>query len=350
MSFKKAAAAGLLAVSMCASAADDPAKTVNAFYYDGSDPFIYSFSQTFINEVRTRGFKVVDHDAQLDFNRQFDEIMAASKEKSQMLVNLLDPNFASDVIQSVRQYDGRVVFFNRLPDPGTVAGYKNSWYVGGEPTMAGAEQADIIADYLKARPETDRNKDGFIGLLILKGEPAHEDTAWRTSKVLLGLRQAGVKVKIVENDYCMWSAEKAEAAIRDLRSKNGGLNDVEVIISNNDAMALGAIKELQHQGYNRGAQTENYIPVFGIDGIPEAVEAAKDGSLAGTVQQDYTTMATVAAMLLTRAPEDLTGVAELTHAKINGNTILIPYKGIRADFWKDFDSKKSVAVSNKQDK
>ncbi len=339
MSFTKAAAAGLLAVSLCASAAQDPSKTVNAFYYDGSDPFIYSFSQTFINEVRTRGFMVIDHDAQLDFNRQYNEIMAASKEKSQMLVNLLDPNFASDVIQSVRSYDGRVVFFNRLPDPGIVASYKGAWYVGGEPVMAGAEQAEVIADYLKAHPETDRNHDGQISALVLKGEPAHEDTTWRTSKALLGLREAGVKVKVVESYYCMWSGEKAASALSDLRSKNGGFSDIEMIISNNDAMALGAIRELQYQGYNHGAGDDNYIPVFGIDGIPDAIKATQDGSLAGTVQQDYTTMATVAAMLLTRGPEDLKGVSELTHAQISGNTILIPYKGIRADFWKGFDSK-----------
>ncbi|MGN0908952.1 MAG: galactose ABC transporter substrate-binding protein [Succinivibrio sp.] len=342
MSFIKAAAAGLFAASLCASAAEDPAKTVNAFYYDGSDPFIYSFSQTFINEARTRGFRVIDHDAQLDFNRQYNDILASTKDKTQLLVNLIDPNFASDVIQSVRSYGGKVVFFNRIPDPGIVAGYKGSWYVGGEPVMAGAEQAQVVADYLKAHPETDRNHDGWINVMVLKGEPMHEDTTWRTSKVLLGLREAGVKVKIVDSEYCMWSSDKAANAVSELRSKNGGLSDVEVIISNNDSMALGAIQELQHQGYNRGADSENYIPVFGIDGIPEALKAAEDGSLAGTVQQDYGTMATVAAMLLTRGPEDLKGVSELTHAKINGNTILIPYKGIRADFWKDFGTKRKA--------
>ncbi len=340
MSLKKAAAAGLLAACLCASAAQDPSKTVNAFYYDGSDPFIYSFSQDFINEVRARGFMVVDHDAQLDFTRQYNEIMDAAKGKSQLLVNLLDPNFASDIIQVVRSYGGRVVFFNRIPDQGTVASYKSSWYVGGEPVMAGAEQAEVIADYLKAHPEADRNHDGQLGVMVLKGDPGHDDTTWRTSNVLLGLRKAGVKVKVVESDYCMWSDMKAAQAVGDLRSKNGSLSEVEAIISNNDSMALGAIQELQHQGYNHGYNDDSYIPVFGIDGIPKALKAAQDGSLAGTVRQDYATMAAISAMLLTRAPEDLKGVSELTHAKVSGNNILVPYKGIRAAFWQDFDSKK----------
>ena len=51
-------------------------------------------------------------------------------------------------------------------------------------------------------------------------------------------------------------------------------------------------------------------------------------------------MAAISAMLLTRAPEDLKGVSELTHAKVSGNNILVPYKGIRAAFWQDFDYKK----------
>ncbi len=340
MSFSKVFAAGIVAISMSAYAAADQGRTINAFYYDESDPFIYSFSQAFKSEVQARGYTIEDHDAQLDFNRQLDSIHENFAKKSPMLVNLLDPHFASDIIQSVRSYDGRVVFFNRIPDPGTVASYKGAWYVGGEPIMAGAEQANVISDYVKSHPQTDRNGDGVIGVLVLKGEPTHDDTTWRTSKVLLGLRDAGLKVKVVDSEYCMWSYDKAAKAISDLRSKNGNLNGIELIISNNDAMALGAVKELQHQGYNSKPDSENYIPVFGIDGIPDAIKATEDGSLAGTVAQDYQTMAVVSAMLLTHGKIDLKAVSEFTHAKMNGNTMLIPYKGIRADFWKNFDQKK----------
>ena len=59
----------------------------------------------------------------------------------------------------------------------------------------------------------------------------------------------------------------------------------EAIISNNDAMAIGAIKALQKYGYNKGDKSK-YIPVFGIDGIPESIDFINKGFMTGTVSQD----------------------------------------------------------------
>ena len=62
-------------------------------------------------------------------------------------------------------------------------------------------------------------------------------------------------------------------------------NKIEAIISNNDAMAIGAIKSLQKYGYNLGNNSK-YIPVVGIDALPEAQELIKQGLMTGTVIQD----------------------------------------------------------------
>lgn len=42
----------------------------------------------------------------------------------------------------------------------------------------------------------------------------------------------------------------------------------EVIIANNDEMAIGAIEALFKYDYNKG-DTSKYIPVIGIGGLPE---------------------------------------------------------------------------------
>lgn len=51
-------------------------------------------------------------------------------------------------------------------------------------------------------------------------------------------------------------------------------------------MAIGAVEALQKYGYNKGDKSK-YIPVFGIDGIPEAQDLIKKGYMAGTVLYDY---------------------------------------------------------------
>lgn len=52
---------------------------------------------------------------------------------------------------------------------------------------------------------------------------------------------------------------------------------IELVISNNDDMALGAIDAIQRAGDHSG------IKVVGIDGTPGAMEAMERGELFGTV-------------------------------------------------------------------
>ena len=58
-------------------------------------------------------------------------------------------------------------------------------------------------------------------------------------------------------------------------------NMVELVISNNDEMALGAVSALQDAGYNKEGGT--IIPVFGVDATTEAQAQAaiSTGSMTG---------------------------------------------------------------------
>ena len=66
---------------------------------------------------------------------------------------------------------------------------------------------------------------------------------------------------------------------------------VELVIANNDEMALGAVSALQTAGYNKsGAKV---IPVFGVDATDAAKDAIKNGSMIGSIKQDAEGMAKV---------------------------------------------------------
>ena len=64
---------------------------------------------------------------------------------------------------------------------------------------------------------------------------------------------------------------------------------IELVIANNDEMALGAISSLQAAGYNTSGKT--IIPVFGVDATQAAKTAIENGNMAGTVKQDAEGMA-----------------------------------------------------------
>ena len=88
-----------------------------------------------------------------------------------------------------------------------------------------------------------------------------------------------------------WSAAQGQEHMQTLLSKysedNG--NMVELVIANNDDMALGAISALQAAGYNK--EGAKYIPVFGVDATDAAKEKIADKSMTGTIKQDAVGMA-----------------------------------------------------------
>ena len=61
-----------------------------------------------------------------------------------------------------------------------------------------------------------------------------------------------------------------------LSGPNG--DKIEVIICNNDGMALGAIESMKAFG--------KALPVFGVDALPEALVKIEAGEMAGTVLND----------------------------------------------------------------
>ncbi len=71
-------------------------------------------------------------------------------------------------------------------------------------------------------------------------------------------------------------------------------NTIELVLSNNDDMALGALDSYRLMGY-----TKDDMPMMlGVDGMQEALEAVKDGRFTGTVYNDKEGQAQVMAAIV----------------------------------------------------
>ena len=99
----------------------------------------------------------------------------------------------------------------------------------------------------------------------------------------------------------------------------------ELVIANNDEMALGAVSALQSAGYNKGAGSVT-IPVFGVDATDAAKAKIADGSMAGTIKQDGEGMAQAIKTIIDNfnaAQPPLTGIdAENT---VGTQRVNVPY-------------------------
>ena len=266
------------------AAADGPTIGVTIYRYD--DNFM-SFYRRNIESRMSGKANLIINDSQNNQAQQNDQVdVMIQKDSKALAINLVDPQAAQTIIDKAKAKEIPVIFFNKQPSAEAMASYDKTWYVGTTPEESGDMQGKIVVDTWKANPTWDRNGDGIIQYVLLKGEPGHPDAEARTSHVTLYITNNGLKVERLEPEQtAMWDTAKAKDIVDAWMQKHG--NKIEYIFCNNDAMALGALQSVQALGYNlEGGDPAKFIPIVGVDAIPEMINEIKKGTVAGSVLND----------------------------------------------------------------
>ena len=145
---------------------------------------------------------------------------------------------------------------------------------------SGVMQGETAAEYIKNHPEVDKNQDGKIQYVLLEGEAGHQDAISRTDYSVRTVLDAGISLEKLSYQFADWNRGQAENRMNRLISQYG--EGIELILSNNDEMALGAVEAYRKAGYEPSQRPV----IFGIDGLDDALEAIKDGEMQGTVYND----------------------------------------------------------------
>ena len=237
-----------------------------------------------------------------------------------VLLNILDVKAAPAVINKMKEANIPIILFNREPlATDSIKSYKKAFYVGTDAKEAGILQAKILIDKWNTdRASIDKNGDGVMQYIMLKGDKDNIEQIARTKYSILTINNAGIKTEELASVYANWNRELAKEAILQLFLKYG--NKIEVIIANDDSMAEGAIDALQTYGYNKGDETPT-IAVIGVDALEPVRELIRKGIMTGTVIQDdrgmTETLYTMAMNLVSNKPPlegvkykfDQTGIA-----------------------------------------
>ncbi len=300
---------------------------IYSFYYNGESEFIRRFNASLKAYARTRDADLELYDARNSSSMQLNQIYSSISSKDPLIINLVEPKMAPEIIYHAKSYRNRIVFFNRKPEDEVLTKYDRAWYVGTNSSAAGRYQFEIIQDYLKETKGVDRNKNGELNIIILQGEKDHSDTVGRTDQIIKSLDEAKIKYSIISQNYDNWDYTAAFHDVKDQVARVG-LKNIDMIIANNDAMAVGAVDYLNTEGYNLGKEAKDkskYIPVFGVDGIPDAIEYIRQDKMTGTVFADFSALAKVCIDI---ALEDTKVDEELTRKlwyKVTDRTVSIPF-------------------------
>ena len=264
---------------------------------------------------------------QVKQDRQIDEMIASGVQV--LLINLVDVQTGADVVDKVRKAGIPAIFFNREPDLGTLRSYKQSCFVGTRVEEAGRLQGNVIKGLWEKHPEYDRNQDGLLQFVMLQGEENNPEAVARTLYSVRRAMDVGVPLRQVgETHICEWDEKLAAEAMRQELAAHA--DSIELVIANNDAMALGAVTALQEHGYNHeGGPVEKFIPVVGVDAIPAAVEAIGRGVMSATVEQNSESMVKALVALTLNAASGRGFLVGTPYVWDGDVAVRIPYKVFR---------------------
>lgn len=207
--------------------------------------------------------------------------------KDLIIANLVDPTGAEQIIDAAQSAEIPLLFINREPDVSTMELWPGkTTYVGVDARQSGVFQGEIIADLDNSG---DINGDGVVSYLMIMGDAGNVDAEQRTQYSIESLEETIPAEILGEAQRGNWDQAKGQEIAANALSQYG--EELEVIFSNNDGMALGAVQAIE--GAGRVVNEDIYI--VGVDALSEVVELITNGSFTGTVLNDHYNQARTAA-------------------------------------------------------
>ena len=326
--------AGVGGVGAAQVKADDE-KILGAGIYSASDNF-----NSYIGKAITNAcdgiFKTNIEDGQNDQSTQNNQVDAMlAKGASVVAVSVCDVTAAPTLIQKCKDAGNvPIIFFNKeITDYDVINSYENAYQVTSTGGDYGASiQAQMVIDYWKEHPEMDKNGDGKLQLVYLMGDPGHTASQPRCDYLKSTIEDAGIEIDLLAEDTGMWVTATAKEKMDAWVSKYG--DEIECCVAGNDAMALGALSAVEAAGFNTdGEESSKYIPIYGIDALPEILSKIESGEITGSVLQDAKTQGqTIVKMAenLTSGKDAVDGI-EGVETEEEAKAVRVPYQAITKD-------------------
>ena len=321
--------------------------TVSVFYYTYGDTYISSVRSALDSAFDSAGVAYQDYDSNNSQTTQTEQIdTAIAQGTSLLVVNQVDTgsdDTTKNIIEKATTAGIPVVFFNRYVSEEVVTAYDKAVFVGTDYEMAGHMQGELVGQYLVDNFDAvDLNGDGVISYVMFKGQEGNAEADARTqygvedaNKVLadagkeaLSFYDSNNSNKYLVDQGGAWSAAAATDYLQTALSQYSEANNnmIELVIANNDEMAIGAITALQNAGYNKEDGSATVIPVFGVDATDAAKDAINKGTMIGTIKQDAEGMANTIAQISQNFMSGADKFAEVDSANLVGTwRVNIPY-------------------------
>ncbi len=326
--------------------------------------FAYKYDDSYISTVRTaleQEFNAHAGEVEVTFyngenNQQTQSTQidtALTRGADLLLINAVDFQASGEALAEKAASRGiPVIFFNREVTDKAVMSADNICFVGTNPDEPGYMMGEMVAGMLatnEAFRKYDKNGDGKIQYAMFRAEVGNAEADGRTTysvseanrllkenaALTVANKNGSILVRVGSDQLANWDSATANNMMSSLFRTEGGVPNIELVLCNNDDMALGVISALEAKGYNTaGSRTDEakpYIPVFGVDALATAMDAISAGKMEGTVKQDGAAMAKAIVSIAMNIKAGRGFLDDTTYQFDEGTRKLrIPYASVRA--------------------
>ena len=235
------------------------------------DEFLSTLESAALKAAEDAGVKLTSQDAQNDAAKQIQYIeTAVNGGDMAVIVNPVDSDAAQSLVDAAG--DTPLVFVNRPPSDMNVLSAENVGFCGSNEDTSGYFQGEYLAEYFKGKGKTE------ISYVLLQGELGQVSQIKRCAGVLKALEDNGIKATSVVDLAGKYDRAEAMNKISPILTSG---QKFDCIISNNDAMALGAIEACEAANVDPSS-----FPIVGIDCTKDGAAAVQAGKMAMTVYQN----------------------------------------------------------------
>lgn len=238
-------------------------KRIAVLTHTNDSALIISLTSSIKNAASEKGATVDVYNAKQNSEKQIKQLKKVVKKRyDAILIIPVDADNAQEMIAITGKIP--VVFYNSQPSKSVLKANQDV-YVGPEEEMAGRLQANYVLKHTSKQE---------LNIAILKG-PSGLVSEKRTNAFKETLEKSGRSVNYVFTDSADWGEDKAERQM-ELFLKTG--QPCDVIASNNDDMALGAIKAFK--------KAHKKLPIVcGVDASAKGKAKISAGEMGLTAEQ-----------------------------------------------------------------
>ncbi len=241
---------------------------IGVSYQNLAFPYVAAMQKAIQNRAAAIGVKLIEADAVNDTSKELANVENILAQKPDLLLfeaASLEASVAS--IEAANKAGIPVVQFNGKANGGDYVSF-----VGSNQIDSGLLLGKWLIDL-----RVSSGKDKLKGI-YLRGVAGQITDIARSDGVKKAIADAGLtdKFEFVEQ-YADYDRGKGQSVAESMLSQSTAY---DFIIANNDDMILGALAAVEQAGL------AGEMPMCGVDGLPEALDAIKSGKLSATVFQN----------------------------------------------------------------